>query len=402
MLDIEYTDPIQFSYWAPLGSGGFVVSDIEQRTEFNFDANVRYIQAAERTGFDYALLPARYFVSHGWPSQFEAMTTSAGLTQVTDRINILAALHPGLWHPGIVAKMGATIDHMSGGRWGLNITTGWFKEEFTGFGEPWLDHDERYRRSEEFIRVLTGLWTEDVFTFAGDFYRIREAPLRPKPLAQPRPEIFQGGTSTASRRVASKVSNVMFINGHTLEEAKAIAHDVKGLALAEGRVVKGVPASAANARAGDPWGRFGCGLNCFIICRDTEEEARAVFREIVEHANWDAINAFRQQVKTGGGASSSDRVGMWAESTGTDFVQQNDGFRPDLIGTPEQIADKIEALHSAGIDMIQCGFLHYEEDLANFGEQVIPLVREREKNLAGGERFRVTAYESDLAVAPAR
>ena len=205
MLDVEYTDPMQFSYWAPLGSGGFVVSKIEQRTEFNFEANVRYIQAAERTGFDYALMPARYFVSHGWPSQFEAMTTSAGLTQVTSRIKILSALHPGLWHPGIVAKMGATIDHMSGGRWGLNITTGWFKEEFIGFGEPWLDHDERYRRSEEFIRVLTGLWTEDEFSFAGDFYRIHDAPLRPKPLAKPRPEIFQGGNSMASRRVAARV-----------------------------------------------------------------------------------------------------------------------------------------------------------------------------------------------------
>jgi FMNH2-dependent dimethyl sulfone monooxygenase len=402
MLDVKYTDPIQFSYWAPLGSGGFVVSKIEQRTEFNFEANVRYIQAAERTGFDYALMPARYFVSHGWPSQFEAMTTSAGLSQHTNRIKILAALHPGLWHPGIVAKMGATIDHMSGGRWGLNITTGWFKEEFIGFGEPWLDHDERYRRSEEFIRVLTGLWTQDEFNFAGDFYRIHDAPLRPKPLAKPRPEIFQGGNSMSSRRVAARVSNLMFINGHTLEEARAIAHDVKGMALDEGRVVRGIPASAANARADDPFGPFGCGLNCFIICRDTEEEAREVFRDIVAHADWESINAFKQQVHGGAGKSSAEGIGMWTESKGTDFVQQNDGFRPDMIGTPEQIADKIEALHSAGIDLIQCGFLHYDEDLANFGEKVIPLVREREEKLAAGEGFRLKTYESDLSAAPAR
>jgi FMNH2-dependent dimethyl sulfone monooxygenase len=298
--------------------------------------------------------------------------------------------------------MGATIDHMSGGRWGLNITTGWFKEEFLGFGEPWLEHDERYRRSEEFIRILTGLWTEDVFTFAGDFYRIREAPLRPKPLAKPRPEIFQGGNSMASRRVAARVSNLMFINGHTLEEAKAIAHNVKGMALDERRVVRGISASAVDAPADDPYGPFGCGLNCFIICRDTEEEAREVFREIVAHANWEAIEEFEHQVKTGGGKSSAEGIGMWADSKGTDFVQQNDGFRPDLIGTPEQIADKIEALHSAGIDLIQCGFLHYDEDLENFGEKVIPLVREREERLAAGGGFRVTSYESDLAVAPAR
>jgi dimethylsulfone monooxygenase len=402
VLDIQYTDPMKFSYWAPLGSGGFVVSNIEQHTEFNFEANVRYIKAAERTGFDYALMPARYFVSHGWPSQFEAMTTSAGLTQHTSRIKILSALHPGLWHPGIVAKMGATIDHMSGGRWGLNITTGWFKEEFIGFGEPWLDHDERYRRSAEFIRVLTGLWTEDEFTFAGDFYRIRNAPLRPKPLSKPRPEIFQGGNSMASRRVAAKVSNLIFLNGHTLEEARAIVHNVKEMALAEGRVVRGVPESAANAREDDPYGPFGCGMNCFIICRDTEQEARAVFRDIVEHADWDAIEAFKRQVKTGAGKSSAEGIGMWADSKGTDFVQQNDGFRPDMIGTPEQIAAKIEALHSAGIDLIQCGFLHYEEDLANFGEKVIPLVREREKKLAAGDEFRLSTYKSDMSAAPPR
>jgi FMNH2-dependent dimethyl sulfone monooxygenase len=402
MLDVQYTHPMLFSYWAPLGSGGFVVSNIEQRTEFNFEANVRYIQAAERTGFDYALMPARYFVSHGWPSQFEAVTTSAGLTQVTDRITILSALHPGLWHPGIVAKMGATIDHMSGGRWGLNITTGWFKEEFIGFGEPWLDHDERYRRSEEFVRVLTGLWTEDEFSFFGDFYRIHDAPLRPKPLSKPRPEIFQGGNSMASRRMAARVSNLIFLNGHTPEEARKITHNVKEMALEEGRVVRGIPASAANASPADQLGPFGCGMNCFIICRDTEEEAREVFRDIVAHADWEAIDAFRHQVHTGGGRSSAEGIGMWADSKGTDFVQQNDGFRPDMIGTPEQIADKIEALHAAGVDLIQCGFLHYEEDLANFGEKVIPLVRERESKLAAGDRFRLTTYASDLAAAPAR
>jgi dimethylsulfone monooxygenase len=167
-------------------------------------------------------------------------------------------------------------------------------------------------------------------------------------------------------------------------------------------VVKGIPASQASTRPDDPLGPFGCGLNCFIICRDTEEEAREVFREIVAHADWEAIDAFRQQVHGGAGKSTADGIGMWADSKGTDFVQQNDGFRPDMIGTPEQLADKIEALHSAGIDLIQCGFLHYEEDLANFGEKVIPLVREREKQLAAGDGFRSRTYQSDLAAAPAR
>ena len=127
-----------------------------------------------------------------------------------------------------------------------------------------------------------------------------------------------------------------------------------------------------------------------------------MFRDIVAHAHWDAINAFKQQVRGGAGKSAADGAGMWTDSKGTDFVQQNDGFRSDMIGTPEQIAAKIEAMHSAGIDLIQCGFLHYEEDLANFGEKVIPLVREREKELASGDGFRLHTYESDHAAAPAR
>jgi dimethylsulfone monooxygenase len=77
-----------------------------------------------------------------------------------------------LWHPGVVAKIGATIDFSSHGRFCLNVVSGWFKDEFLLYGEPWLDHDERYRRSEEFIRVLKGMWTEDEFHFKGDFYRI--------------------------------------------------------------------------------------------------------------------------------------------------------------------------------------------------------------------------------------
>ena len=399
MVNIEYTQPVEFSYWAPLGSGGFIVSKIEQRTEFNYDANKRYIQTAESVGFDYALMPARYFVSHGWPSQFEAITTSAMLTTQTERITVLAAQHPGFCNPGILAKQGATIDHAGGGRWGINITTGFFKDEFVGLGEPWLDHDERYRRSEEFIRVLTGLWTQDQLEFRGDFYTIHDAPMRPKPLHKPRPMIFQGGNSSAARRMASRVTDIMYINGNTFEKAREIAHDVKGMALKEGRVVRGVKASQQNYRDDSPFNDFGCGLNCFMICRDTEEEAREVYRDIFEQADWDAIYTFKQHV-LGAGASTRDKVGMWADSKDRDFVQQNDGFRPDMIGTAEQIASKIEALHSAGIDVIQCGFLHYEEDLKAFGEKVIPLVREREEALKKGKPYAFTSYESSPEVAP--
>lgn len=99
---------------------------------------------------------------------------------------------PGLWHPGVMAKIISTIDQISNGRAAINIVSGWFKGEFNGYGEPWLDHDERYRRSEEFIEVLRSLWTKVETSYRGDFYRINNVPLKPKPIKLPK--IFQGGT----------------------------------------------------------------------------------------------------------------------------------------------------------------------------------------------------------------
>ena len=90
---------------------------------------------------------------------------------------MIAAIHPGLWHPGVMAKVAASADVLSGGRAAVNVVSGWFKGEFTALGEPWLEHDERYRRTEQLIRVLTGLWTEYELSFSGDFYPSTSAAL---------------------------------------------------------------------------------------------------------------------------------------------------------------------------------------------------------------------------------
>lgn len=117
---------------------------------------------------------------------------------------MIAAVHPGLWQPAVLAKLGATADQLSNGRFAVNVVSGWFKDEFTHLGEPWLEHDERYRRSAEFLQVLRELWTNnDPVEFRGNFYRIHDFTLKPKPVntpERPNPELFQGGNSTADKR----------------------------------------------------------------------------------------------------------------------------------------------------------------------------------------------------------
>ena len=182
---------IRFGYWMPLGSGGFVISNVKQRTDYGLDYNIRLAQTAEQLGFEYGLAPARFIASHGWELQQEAITCTAALAAKTSRLKLISAVHTGLWHPAMVAKMGATIDVYSKGRFAINILSGWFKDEFRAFGEPWLDHDERYRRSEEFIQVLKGLWTQELLTFKGDFYRVNEGWLKPRPISLPHPRFFR-------------------------------------------------------------------------------------------------------------------------------------------------------------------------------------------------------------------
>lgn len=352
---------LQFAYWAPNVSGGLVISNIPQKTGWSFEDNKRYAQLAESIGFDYVLLQTRFFASYGAENQLEASALASALAASTSKLTIITAVLPGLWHPAVMAKIIATVDQISNGRAAINIVSGWFKGEFTGYGEPWLEHDERYRRSEEFIEVLRELWTKEESTYRGDFYRTNNAPLKPKPIKQPK--IFQGGNSKAAKEMAGRVSDVYFMNGGSLETIKAQIDDVKALRVANGS------------------GPIEFGVNGFVIVRDTEEEAKQVLRDIVEHANDAAVKGFQESVKTAGQATS-DGKGMWAESNYEDLIQYNDGFKTGLIGTAEQVADRIIELKKIGVDIVLTGFLHYEEDLQAFGEKVLPLVREKEQQLA--------------------
>ncbi|AWV04596.1 dimethyl sulfone monooxygenase SfnG [Burkholderia sp. JP2-270] len=357
-LTAPSADGVKFAYWVPNVSGGLVVSTIEQRTDWSLEYNQQLARTAEAAGFDYALSQIRFTAGYGAEYQHESVSFSQALLHATTKLKVLAAILPGPWHPAVVAKQLATIDHISNGRIAINVVSGWFKGEFTAIGEPWLEHDERYRRSKEFIQALKGIWTQDNFTFKGDFYRFNDYTLSPKPVQKPHPEIFQGGSSRAARDNAASVSDWYFTNGNTPENLKAQIDDIRAKAAANNHRVR-------------------IGVNAFVIARDTEEEARAVLDDIVRHAHVEAVHAFGDAVKEAGKASPEGE-GNWAKSTFEDLVQYNDGFRTNLIGTPQQIAERIVALKAIGVDLVLAGFLHFIEEVEYFGQRVLPLVRELE------------------------
>lgn len=299
-------DRLKFAYWVPNVSGGLVISKIPQRTSWDLKSNQRYARTAEKVGFEYALSQIRFMAGYGADNQHEPVTFSQALLHSTQRLKLIAALLPGPWNPAVAAKQIASIDNYTDGRIAVNVVSGWFKAEFTSIGQWWLDHAERYRRSREFIECLKGIWTNEKFTYKGDFYQFHDYPLKPKPLVlpgRPYPEIFQGGNSHDARENAAYASDFYFMNGNTLEGFQEQIRDVKERAVKAGRE-----------------GQVRFALNSFFICRDTEEEAIRVLQEIQGKADVDAVEGFRQQAQNAG-ASTGNKTGMWANSKFEDLVQ---------------------------------------------------------------------------------
>lgn len=352
---------IKFAHWVPNVSGGLVVSKVQQKTDWSLQYNIKLARIAEEVGFEYALTQIRFMGSYGAEYQHDSLMFSAALLANTERMNIITAVLPGMFHPAVLAKHGATADQIFNGRWAINVVSGWYRKEYDALGVPWLEHDERYVRSREFIDILRGSWTDDDFSYNGKYWQINGYTLKPKPLilpGRPMPEIFQGGNSVAAQRLAAEASDYLCLNGDSVKGLKEQIDAVTKLASARGRKVK----FAANA---------------FVIARETELEAQQELEHIIAAADHEAVDGFKEAVKEAGQASKEGK-GMWANSTQRDLVQYNDGFKTNLIGTPEQIAERIHNLRKIGVDILLCGFLHFHEETRFFGERVIPLVRELE------------------------
>jgi dimethylsulfone monooxygenase len=342
---------LRFAYWIPNINGESLTSNIFNNTNWNFDCNTQLAQTAEIVGFEYALSQSQFIDKYGMDCQLQALTTAVGLSKYTQRMKAIASVHPGLWHPGTVAKMASTIDLATSGRFCLNVVTNGFSDEFL---------NQRYNRCEEFIRIIKGMWTEDKFQFNGDFYCVNSSSNKPQMTILPHPEIFLGGNSKSARRLAARVSDWYFLNGNNIEGVREQIAEVSGLARRQGRRVK-------------------FALNAFAVVRDNQSEAHEVLEDIIIQAEQEKTKKFTNLEKFNRRLSQHQSLNKrWMNSDFSDLVEYSDGFKTGLVGTPEQVAEKIYQYQKVGVEMILCNFWDYNYDLPAFGKNVIPLVRQME------------------------
>ena len=171
---------MRLGFWPPV-YGNWIMTDSPDQGVASYEYVKETTLLAEQLGFDTLLLAEHFIHPNGAALDLvDAWTSAAGLAALTSKIEIIAAVKPGLRAPGVIAKMANSIDHISQGRFAINLVSAWWPPEYEMLGVPALAHDDRYARAAEYIDILRGLWTRDNFSFDGEYYRIKDASIAPR------------------------------------------------------------------------------------------------------------------------------------------------------------------------------------------------------------------------------
>jgi alkanesulfonate monooxygenase len=313
-------------------------------------------RSAEQLGFDAALTPTSTWCEDAW-------VMTAALSQVTERFRFLVAFRPGLLSPTLAAQMAATFQRVSGGRLLLNVVVGGDSTEQRRYGDT-LDKDARYARAGEFLEIFRRLWSGDDVDFEGRHLSVHGARIVPHPI---RPEVYLGGSSAAAVEVAAGQADVYLTWGEPPDQVAEKLDRVRVAAEAAGRDV-----------------RFGIRLHA--IARDTSAEAWAEAERLLAGLSPEQIE--REQAIQRASESEGQRrmvalhdgrrdalevsPNLWA---GIGLVRGGAGTA--LVGSHEEVADRIAEYHELGIDeFILSGYPHLEE-VYQVGEGVMPVLRQR-------------------------
>lgn len=335
-------------------SYGCTATEAEGHLETTWPNSVEVATVADSGGFE-ALVPVARWKGFGGKTNFngscfETYTWAAGLSALTKQAAVFSTSHVPTIHPIVAAKQATTIDHISNGRFALNIVCGWFQPEFAMFGSPVMEHDSLYEYATEWLDIVRRLWTaEEEFDYEGRFFKITKGFHQPKPLQKPHPPIMNAGRSAVGARFAAKYSDMAFINmaGGTDEEVLGRVSELRSL----GR---------------DEFHRdFQVWTSCSVVCRPTEKEAIDYARYyIVQRGDWDAVRNLQ-------GRQSAETPDM------STWPLRNPGWGGYvLMGTPEQIVDELLRLSRLGLDGLVLSWVNYQRELPEWIRDVMPLLEQ--------------------------
>jgi len=343
LVDRRTTNPMFNDQKMKLGlfgtncSYGLIMSHAPTTYEATWAHTREIAQRADALGFE-ALVPIARWRGFGGSTNFngncfETYTWAAGLAEATENIGIFATSHLATVHPIVAAKAAVTIDHISGGRFGLNLVMGWFSPEMDMFHGAQREHDERYVFGQEWIDLVKKLWREEgQFSTQGSFFEGENLEAYPKPHQAPRPVLINAGNSPSGVEFSARNVDINFASLDTLENMATYTKSLR-------------------TKARDEYDRDISTMTYgLVVVRDTEKEAKQAFQSVIDHGDWDAAG---NVMKIAGMESQSfnEQIKQFQER----FIAGWAGY--PVVGTPEQVVEELGRLNDAGMDGMIMGLV---------------------------------------------
>jgi alkanesulfonate monooxygenase SsuD/methylene tetrahydromethanopterin reductase-like flavin-dependent oxidoreductase (luciferase family) len=362
LVDRRKTNPMFNDQKMKLGlfgtncSHGLTMTHAPTTYKVTWEHTKEIAQRADELGFE-ALVPIARWRGFGGTTNFngncyETYTWAAGLSEATNNIAIFATSHLPTVHPIVAAKAAVTIDHISGGRFGLNLVMGWFSPEMDMFHGAQREHDQRYAFGQQWLDLVQKLWSEPgSFDFEGDFFSGENLEAYPKPHQAPRPVLINAGNSPSGVEFSARNVDINFASLDTLENMAQYTKSIRHKAREEyGRDISTMT--------------YG-----LVVARDTEAEAKQAFQSVIDNGDWEAAG---NVMKVAGMESQSfnEQIKAFQER----FIAGWAGY--PVVGSPEQVVEELGRLNDAGMDGMIMGFVDYNEEMKYFGERILPLMKE--------------------------
>jgi pyrimidine oxygenase len=342
---------VDFGVFIPIGNNGWIISEASPQYMPSFELNKQIVQRAEAHGFSFALSMVKLRGFGGstefWDHNLESFTLMAGLAAVTERIRLYASVATLTLPPAMVARMAATIDDISGGRFGINIVTGWNKGEYSQMG-LWPGDGyfaERYDYGEEYVTIMRELWTAGRSDLKGRYFTMDDCLLSPRPKGDIK--IVCAGQSERGMRFTAEHGDYNFVIGNG---------GVEGLTAANRQLL------AEAAKTGRPVGSYPLYT---VVLDDTDAGAAAKVERYRDGADLGALAYMTGQAGMDTSGTTAARI---AEMKGAMFLNIE-----VLAGSPETVAARIDEIAAvdgtAGIMLI---FDDFVEGVERFGTEVMP------------------------------
>lgn len=360
---------MEIFWFIPTNGDARYLNSTEGARPATYDYCKQIAQAVDNLGYTGVLIPTGKTCEEGF-------IVATSLIGETKNLKYLVAVRPGLMSPSFAARLSATLDRFSNGRLLINVVAGGDPVELAGEGF-FLDHDERYRLTDEFLTIWRSLFTEDVVNFEGDHLKVEGGQLPYPTVQKPYPPLYFGGSSAIAMEVAAKHIDAYLTWGEPPAQVAEKIKKMRALAEQQGHTIK-------------------FGIRLHVIVRRTEEEAWQAANDLIQYVDDETIQQAQKmfgrmdsegqrrmaELHKGDRTKLEISPNLWA---GVGLVRTGAGTA--LVGDADTVAARIKEYADLGIEtFILSGYPHLEEAY-NTAELLFPKLPIEQKKDANQRTF---------------